>query len=59
MSDSDTKAADRPLPTEIEITPAMIRAGATVVAEHYMGELGYDLRDPVLAEIFRAMYAAH
>lgn len=48
-------AADRPTLDEIEITPEMISAANDVLREHYMGDRVYDLRDPCLMQMYRAM----
>lgn len=60
MTDSATKSGDRPLPTEIKVTPRMLSAASEVLRGHYLGwaEGGYDVRDEVMAEVYRAMYAA-
>ncbi|MGC9953207.1 MAG: hypothetical protein ABSD21_02885 [Rhizomicrobium sp.] len=59
MSDSHTKAADRPeLETEIEITPAMIDAGIDEMEKYYLGDSRYAVEEDGFVAIFRAMWKA-
>lgn len=39
----------------IEVTPDMCDAASEVLGEHYLGEGVYDLGDPVLTAMYRAM----
>jgi hypothetical protein len=39
-----------------EITPEMLEAASAVLAEHYFGDGIYDVRDEIMAEMYRAMY---
>jgi hypothetical protein len=43
---------------EIEVTEAMTDAASEVLAEHYMGDGMYDVRDEIMAKVYRAMHAA-
>ena len=43
-------------PPEIEITPAMLAAGAEELARGYLGDNVYDLGEGRLENIYRAMY---
>ena len=52
MSDSDTMDSDRPLPTEIEVTPEMIEAGLMFLPADY------DNAETALIRMFRAMVTA-
>jgi hypothetical protein len=50
---------DRPAnePTdEIEVTPEMIGAATLALMPFYMGEGAYDLREPCLTAVYRAMH---
>lgn len=40
---------------EIEVTPEMIEAGSMVLARFYLGDGIYDVREPCLRELYRAM----
>lgn len=47
-------ADDRPVLTEVEVTPAMIEAGLTEMGEHrFCGDLAY-----MVESVFRAMHYA-
>jgi hypothetical protein len=46
---------DRPVLNEIEVTPEMLEAASAFLAEYYLGDGAYDLRDPCLAGMYRVM----
>jgi hypothetical protein len=41
---------------EIEVTPEMIGAATIALMAFYMGDGIYDLREPCLADLYRAMH---
>lgn len=53
----DSAGAGAPA-SELDVTPAL-RAAWRVLAENYMGDGIYDVREAVLAQIYRAMHEAY
>lgn len=50
-----TRAAS-PSQNEIKVTPKMLAAGAAILNDSYLSNGRYDLRDEVIASVFKAMY---
>ena len=46
---------ERDRPTDLEISPEMIEAGTEALEPFYMGDGVYDLREPCLTAVYRAM----
>ena len=55
--DASAESAEAGAPV-IEVTEAMVNAARTVLNRRYLGEGVYDVSDPFLCDLFRAMSLA-